>query len=320
MPPGGPEQGLFVCLPAEELTLAGFGQGGRADTMAPGPLLASVLHAITGQDGAGLAGLSDDQLIGVMSAVRRMESRAAWTLMAAMREFASRRPAQDPAQDGPARDGAADDSTGFDEFAGDELTGTLHLTWQSAAEQIGYACAVASRLPATFAALGAGQLHPVHVRIIEDETRVLSEADAALADEKLAEAAASKTFGQLRYAAHRLVLKLDPDAARRRQEQARRDAHVRRFREDSGNAGMNAPPTRKVRKRRKGRKSRKSRKGPTTPAIRMAGPAAPAPRPAAPVRHCGNRGACGDVRLRGKRQDHAGQEAVRANRTDAGGA
>ncbi len=238
MPPGGPEQGLFVCLPAEELTLAGFGQGGRADTMAPGPLLASVLHAITGQDGAGLAGLSDDQLIGVMSAVRRMESRAAWTLMAAMREFASRRPAQDRAQDGPARDGAADDSTGFDEFAGDELTGTLHLTWQSAAEQIGYACAVASRLPATFAALGAGQLHPVHVRIIEDETRVLSEADAALADEKLAEAAASKTFGQLRYAAHRLVLKLDPDAARRRQEQARRDAHVRRFREDSGNAGM----------------------------------------------------------------------------------
>ena len=42
---------------------------------------------------------------------------------------------------------------------------------------------VASRLPATFAALGAGLIHPVHVRIIEDETRVLSEADAALADE-----------------------------------------------------------------------------------------------------------------------------------------
>ena len=29
----GPEQGLFVCLPAEELTLAGFAEGGRADTM-----------------------------------------------------------------------------------------------------------------------------------------------------------------------------------------------------------------------------------------------------------------------------------------------
>ena len=46
------------------------------------------------------------------------------------------------------------------------------------------------------------------------------------------------TFGELRSAAHKLVLKLDPDAVRKRQEAARREAHVRRFREDSGNAGM----------------------------------------------------------------------------------
>jgi len=52
--------------------------------------------------------------------------------------------------------------------------GELHVTWQSAEGQIGYACAVADRLPATFAALAAGLLHPVHVRIIEDETRVLA--------------------------------------------------------------------------------------------------------------------------------------------------
>jgi hypothetical protein len=224
-PPEGSEQGLFVCLPAEELSLAGFAQDGRTDTMAPGPLLAAVLYAVTGEDGAGLAGLSDDQLTGVMSAVRRLESRAAWTLMAAMREFARRRP-------------AADGAAGFDEFAADELTGTLHLTCQSAAAQIDYACAVAARLPRTFAALASGQIHPVHVRIIEDETRILSAADAAIADEQLAEAAASKTFGQLRYAAHQLVLTLDPDVAHRRRETARQDAHVRRFREDSGNAGM----------------------------------------------------------------------------------
>jgi len=64
--------------------------------------------------------------------------------------------------------------------------------------------------------------------------------DMTRADEILAEAARSLTFGQLRSKAHRLVLKLDPDAARRRKEQARQDAHVRRFREDSGNAGMEA--------------------------------------------------------------------------------
>ena len=229
MPPEGMGQGLYVCLPAEDLTLTGFAQDGTADTMAPGPLLATVVHAITGEDGAGLAGLADDQLIGVMSAVRRIESRAAWTVMAAMREFARRRPAQDSTARG---------SSGLGEFAGDELAGTLHLTWQSAEDQIAYACTVAARLPRTFAALAAGLIHPVHVRIIEDETRVLSDADAATADEELAQAAASKTFGQLRYAAHRLVLKLDPDAALRRKDEAKKDAHVRRFREDSGNAGM----------------------------------------------------------------------------------
>ena len=57
-------QGLYVCLPPEQLTLAGFAQGGEADTMAPGPLLAAVVHIVTGEDGRGLAGCSDDQLVG----------------------------------------------------------------------------------------------------------------------------------------------------------------------------------------------------------------------------------------------------------------
>ena len=101
-----------------------------------------------------------------------------------------------------------------------------------------YAGTVARRLPKTFAALAAGQLHPVHLRIIEDETRVLTDDDATKADVALGELAAGKTFGELRYAAHKLVLTLDPDAARKRKDAAKQDAHVRRFREDSGNAGM----------------------------------------------------------------------------------
>ena len=124
------------------------------------------------------------------------------------------------------------------QFAAEELAPDLHLTWQSAADQIVYACSVAARLPVTFAALRAGQIHPVHVRIIEDETTYLSDEHVAEADAKLAEAARSKTFGELRYHAHRLVLKLDPESALRRKEQARQDAHVRAFREGSGNAGM----------------------------------------------------------------------------------
>ena len=86
----GIQQGLYVTLPAEELTLEGFAEDGRADTMAPGPLLAMVLGAVAGDDGEGLAGLSDDQLIGFLSGTRRMESRMAWAKMAALAELASR--------------------------------------------------------------------------------------------------------------------------------------------------------------------------------------------------------------------------------------
>ena len=51
----GAPQGLYVTLPAEELTLEGFAEDGRADTMAPGPLLAMVLGAVAG-GGRGRAG------------------------------------------------------------------------------------------------------------------------------------------------------------------------------------------------------------------------------------------------------------------------
>src|SRR5580692_10076783 len=227
--PQGPEQGLFACLPAEELSLAGFAQDGRADTMAPGPLLGIVLHTVIGEDGAGLPGLSDDQLIGVLSGGRRMEAWTAWVQLAAMRELARRRPAVEPGDSGRA---------GFSDYAADEVTGKFHLTVEAATAQIGYACTVADRLPRTFAALAAGQIHPVAVKIIEDETRYLTAENTAKADADLAELAQSTSFGRLRYAAHRLVLKLDPDYAKRRKDEDRKYAHVRRFREHSGNAGM----------------------------------------------------------------------------------
>src|SRR3984957_11412489 len=217
----GPEQGLFVTLPAEHLTLSGFCQGGASDTMAPGALLATVVEAVTGQDGAGLAGCSDDQLLGIISAARRLESRVAWTVMAAVGEYARRA------------------GTGVEgEFAADELASELHMSQQGAAGQMDYATEVPKRLPKTFAALAAGLIHPIHLRIIEEETRFLSAADAAKADAVLAGSAPGQTYGELRYAARKLVLTLDPDIARKRKDAARREAHVRRFQEESGNGGM----------------------------------------------------------------------------------
>jgi Domain of unknown function (DUF222) len=235
LPPAGPDvepeapadagpgpQGLYLCLPAGSLDADQFTQSGPAAGMPPDPLLATIIDTVTGPEGKGLAGLSDDQLVGVIAAIRRLESRVAWYAMAAVGEFAARTAGPDNVA----------------EFAADQLAFQLHLTQQSAAGQMDYASTVAGRLPHTFAALHAGRLHPVHVRIIEDETRILSAADADRADAVLAAIAGSLTFGKLRAAAHRLVLELDPESAERRKDAARQDAHVRRFREDSGNAGM----------------------------------------------------------------------------------
>ena len=252
----GPEQGLYITLPAEHLTLTGFNQGGASDTMAPGPLLATVVHTVTGEDGSGLAGCSDDQLMGIISAARRQQSRDEWTVMAAVGEFARRA--------GPGVEG---------EFAADELAAELHMSQQSAAGQMDFATEVARRLPATFAALGAGQIHPVHLRIIEEAARFLSDADAAKADAFLAGAAPGMTFGELRYAARKLVLKLDPDTDRKRKEAAQ-------------TGGPRPPVPGRVRQRRHGRPRAALRRGPRLLAARRAAGPGPARgrRPRHPAR------------------------------------
>ncbi len=220
--PDAGSQGLFLSVPAGSFDADRFAQCGPAAEMPPDPLLATIIDAVTGPDGPGVGSLSDDQLIGVIAAVRRLESRVAWYALTAVAEFAARW--------GGAVAGA--------EFAADQLACELHLTSRSAAVQLDYATAVAGRLPRCLAALHAGLLHPVHLRIIEEETQILSPEDAAAADAALAGTAGALTFGKLRSVAHRMVLNLDPDAAARQKDAGRRNAHVQTFREPSGNAGM----------------------------------------------------------------------------------
>ena len=103
-PPEEPAQGLYICLPAEQGDLAGFTDGTAEQPIAPGPLLAEVVTAVTGGDRAGLAQVSEDCLFSVLSAGRRMSSWGTWLELAAMHELAVRHPAVPAAvpQVGPA--------------------------------------------------------------------------------------------------------------------------------------------------------------------------------------------------------------------------
>jgi hypothetical protein len=267
-------------MPAENMELARFGGDDQRPPMAPGPLLAMVAAAVAGGDGAGLEQVPEDMLFAMICGGRRMSSWGTWLEFSAMRELALRHPAvprrprtprpapPDPAPEaqqasaaaagtGAGNGAAAGNEAGtgaaagapvpagdgrvrFDDFVADEVCLDLRMSWHGAADRISYACDLAGRLPVTFAALGAGLIDPVHAKIISEQTDFLSAADAARADPLLAAAAQKKTYAQLRAAAAKLVLTLDPDSYERRKQARRREAHVRPFREESGNAGMTA--------------------------------------------------------------------------------
>lgn len=275
-PPDDPEQqqGLFVSMPAQNMELARFGGDDDNAPMAPGPLLAMVTAAVAGGDGGGLTGVPEEMLLAMIGGGRRMVSWATWLELSAMAELARRNPAvprrprtarpaateapaaqeqagagqADAARAAAAGDGSAaavpqaagDGRAEFDEFIADEVAFGLRMSRNAAAGRITHACELAARLPVTFAALSAGLIDPVHARIIAEQTEILSAADAATADPLLAAEAQKKTCSQLRAAAARLVLKLDPESAERRKQARRREAQVRPFREESGNAGMTA--------------------------------------------------------------------------------
>src|SRR5215475_6990685 len=144
----------------------GLAQGGLIDLMAPGPGLAAV--AAGACDPAVLGGLSDNQVLGLAAAGRRLAGRAAWIQQAAVAEFAARRaePNQKKAT-----------ALGFTPFAPDELAPELVITGTSAEEAMARARDAARRLPACSALLRAGLIGEYQVKIITDAAVCLSDAD-----------------------------------------------------------------------------------------------------------------------------------------------
>jgi hypothetical protein len=72
---------------------AGFGQGRCLDDAPPESALAMLADEASGQDRA-FEGVTDDQLLGVLSARARLEARQAWERLAIVAEFIRRRPSQ----------------------------------------------------------------------------------------------------------------------------------------------------------------------------------------------------------------------------------
>ena len=208
----------------------GFAAGGVIDRLPPGATLAG-LAGDAWDDG--LERLSDDELIGVLRAARRLTSWTTAMELAAVADLWRRRTAEEDAGD-----------TGVACHADDEIAAALTLTSRAAERVLGLAVAL-RRLPATGAALAAGDIDPPRAAVVADEVTGLGDAHAAAVDRAVAAAAPGQTTGQLRAATRRAVLAADPSAARRRKEEALREARVEWWDEPAGTAalaGRDLPP------------------------------------------------------------------------------
>jgi uncharacterized protein DUF222 len=172
----------------------GFAAGGVADELAPGPVLAGLAGDMAA---AGLGRCSDDELIGILRAGRRLASWSASLELSAAGELLARRMAQEAA--GEAR--AA-------EHADAEIAAALTLTGRAAGRLIDQALAM-QRLPLTACALAAGAIDVPRAMVIADEVSGLDDAGAAAVEERVLARAAGQTTSQLRAAARRAVLAAD---------------------------------------------------------------------------------------------------------------
>src|SRR6202453_5286269 len=206
---------------------AGFADGGAADVMAPGPVLAGLVASVTSPDGSVLGTLTDQEVLGVLGAVQRLAAWAAWGELVTLAEFTRRRP------DAMAGSAGA-------RVAAEEAAWKTNESWARMLDQATHAVTVAARLPHTLAALGQGLMSGYKVRIIEAQTADLSAEDVAKADVMLAAAGQVKNPAGLRDFARRQVARLDPEAAVRKKDRGRRNAYVRAYQEDSGNMGLSA--------------------------------------------------------------------------------
>jgi hypothetical protein len=208
-----------------------FAEDGAADVMPPCPMLA----ALTEQAVSDVAALSDNELSGVLRATQRQIAREQYKQVLAAAEFGRRR--QAAFSDALNRGVPAGCAAGG--FPGEELAIELTVTRAEAGRLIDDAIDLTSRLPKALAGMAAGLIDAGRAGWITYYTRSLTPADAARADELLAEAAPGLRAEQLARKADGLEKKLNPEGARARRERAKRDSQrVEARREASGNASL----------------------------------------------------------------------------------
>jgi hypothetical protein len=218
---------------------AGFASGMPLDA-APGcSVLAQFADDAADSDGA-YSSVSDDELLGLVCAWDRVQAHASARKHGMVAELIRRRPAPGCVLEGPARMPA-----GWEEFTPDELAAALAQSRWAAGGMLDLSWDLEVKLPGTRGAFLSGILQENKAKIIADATQLLDPEEARAAEALVLDRAGRLTPGGLRSAIARAVIQVAPDKARKRREEAAKDARVERWTEDSGNAalvGRELPP------------------------------------------------------------------------------
>ena len=236
--PGQP--GSAERFPGEYAGPAGAFATGMALDAAPGGVELALFAADAAGTGDRYEGASDDELVGAICAWDRAEAHMAARKHAAIAEFIRRRPLP-----GCPLEGEAQMPEGWEEFVPDELAPALAASRGGAEVLLDLSWALEVQLPGTRAAFRSGILNRGKAEIIAQATALLDPAEARAAEALVLDRAGRLTPGGLRAAIARAVMQVAPDKARKRREEAAKDARVERWAEASGNAalvGRELPP------------------------------------------------------------------------------
>src|ERR1700683_2836487 len=229
--PGMP--GSAKTYPGEYTSRAsGFASGMPLDTAAGCVTLGLFAEEAAGDDDR-YPGASDDELAGVICGWDRDQAHAAARKYAAIAEFIRRRPAPGCALEGPAEMPAA-----WDEFAPVELAAILGESRWTADQLLEVAEALEVKLPGTKAAFRDGIVSEAKAVIMARAVTALDPEEDRRAEALVCGRAGWLTPAGLAAAITRAVMQVAPEKAKKRREQAAKEARLERWAEASGNAGL----------------------------------------------------------------------------------
>src|SRR2546423_783878 len=216
-----------------------FATGQALDVAPGGPVLLGHADWAAGDDDR-FGGVSDDELLGIISGADRCEAATSALKHTAVAELMRRRPASGCTPQGPAGMPEA-----WDEFTRAELAPALGESRYAVDGLLDLAHHLTVKLPGTMALFRDGIISRYKAQVISHATQLLDPAQARSAEAMVLDRAGRLTPGALRAAIVRAVMEVAPDKARKRREKAAKSAEVQQWAEFSGNAalmGRELPP------------------------------------------------------------------------------